>query len=89
MSQIDGTRFSIVGTHTADDLTNAFILHPIACGLAFIAGLFAIGGFVGSLVGTFVAVIAWVLTLVVMVIDFVAFGVRSVLNTRESSNFDC
>ena len=88
MSQIDGTTFSLIGTHTADDLTNAFILHPIACGLAFIAGLCAIGGFVGSLIATFIAVIAWVLTLVVMVIDFVAFGVRFISVSLEPVTFN-
>jgi len=76
MSQIDGTSFSKAGTATADSLTNAFILHPVACGLAFIAALVAIGGFIGSFVGTIIAVIAWVITLVVMAIDFAVFGVR-------------
>jgi len=75
MSQIDGTSFSLVGTDTANTLTTAFILHPIACALAFIAAICAIGGFIGSLVATFFAVIAWALTLVVMVIDFVVFGI--------------
>jgi hypothetical protein len=60
---------------TTDKLTNAFILHPIACGLSFIAALIAIGGFVGSLLGTIIAVVAWIITLVVLVIDFVVFGV--------------
>jgi hypothetical protein len=75
MASIDGGSFSVVGTHVADDLTNAFILHPIACGLAFIAALCALGGALGSLIGTLVAVVAWVITLVVMVFDFVVFGV--------------
>jgi len=75
MSQVDGTHFSRVGTDTTDALTNAFVLHPIACGLAFIAALCSIGGVIGGLVGSIVAVIAWVITLVVMVIDFVVFGV--------------
>jgi len=75
MSQIDGTTFSRAGTDTADALTRAFILHPIACGLTFIAALCAIGGLVGSLISLVIAVIAWVLTLVVMAIDFTVFGV--------------
>jgi len=75
MSEIDGTTFSRVGTATADGLTNAFILHPIACGLAFLAGLCAIGGWIGSLIATMIAVLAWIITLVVMVIDFIVFGV--------------
>jgi hypothetical protein len=75
MSQIDGTHFSRVGTDTTDALTNAFVLHPIACALAFIAALCSIGGVIGGLVGSIFAVIAWAITLVVMVIDFVVFGV--------------
>jgi hypothetical protein len=83
MSQIDGTSFHRASAGTANKLTGAFILHPIACGLAFIAGLCAVGGWVGSLVATLIAVIAWVLTLVVMVIDFVVFGVS------QTSPFAC
>jgi len=75
MSEADGTSFSRVGTATADGLTNAFVLHPVAAGLAFIAGLCAIGGWFGSLVATLIAIVAWIITLAVMVIDFVVFGV--------------
>lgn len=75
MSQIDGTSFSTAGTHAADDLTDAFILHPIACGLAFIAAICAFGGVIGSLIGTMIAMVAWIITLVVMAIDFAAFGI--------------
>lgn len=75
MSAIDGTRFSTIGTHTSDSLTNAFVLHPVACGLAFIAAICALGGVIGGLIGTIIAVIAWLITIVVMVIDFVVFGV--------------
>jgi len=75
MSKIDGTNFNHASLHTADALTNAFILHPIACGLAFIAAFCAIGGVLGSLVGTMIAIVAWIITLVVMVIDFVVFGI--------------
>jgi MFS superfamily sulfate permease-like transporter len=76
MAEIDHTSFSRAGKDSADTLTNAFILHPIACGLAFIAGVVAICGVVGSLVGSIIAVLAWIITLVVMAIDFAAFGVR-------------
>jgi hypothetical protein len=84
MSEIDGTSFSRVGTATADGLTNAFILHPIACGLAFIAGFCAFGGWVGSLIGTFLAVLAWIIALVVMVLDFVVFGVSSSIRVSNA-----
>jgi hypothetical protein len=75
MSQVDGTSFNLASTDSTNGLTNAFILHPIACGLAFIAAIFAFGGFFGSIVGILIALLAWIITFVVMVIDFVVFGV--------------
>lgn len=68
MNQADGTGFSVAAASTADGLTNAQVLHPVASALAFIAFLIAVGaGFVGSLVGGIVALVAWIVTLVVMV----------------------
>lgn len=75
MEAIDGTDFNTAGRKTANALTGAFILHPIACGLTFIAAIVAVGGIVGSLVGTILGVLAWILTVVVMAIDFAIFGV--------------
>lgn len=75
MSQVDGTSFNLASADSTNGLTNAFILHPVACGLAFIAAIFAYGGFFGSIVGIFIALLAWIITFVVMVIDFVVFGV--------------
>jgi len=75
MAAIDGNSVNAVGAHVANGLTNAFVLHPVACGLAFIAALCALGGAIGSLIGSFIAILAWIVTLVVMVIDFVAFGI--------------
>jgi amino acid transporter len=52
------------------------ILHPIACGVAFIAWLLSIGGaVVGSLFGVLAAFVAWVLCLIVMATDFSLFGI--------------
>jgi len=76
MNAIDGTGFSIAASATADGLTNTMILHPIACGLAFIAFLLSIGaGVIGSLLGAAVAALAWIITLVAMAIDFTLFGI--------------
>jgi len=76
MEQIDGTSFSEVGTATADSLTNAMILHPIACALAFLAFLVGIGaGVFGSIISSLIAAVAWIITLVVMAIDFSLFGI--------------
>jgi len=75
MAEIDHTTFTRAGTATADSLTNAFVLHPVACGLAFIATICAFGGVIGGLISTVIAILAWLITLVVMAIDFAAFGV--------------
>ena len=77
MAQVDGKGFDQTGSATADGLTNVMILHPIACGVSFIAFLISLGaGVVGSLLGAAVAALAWLITLVVMAIDFTLFGVR-------------
>jgi Na+/serine symporter len=76
MAQIDGTGFSTASGDTANALTKVMILHPIACGLAFIAFLLAIGsGFCGSLLASMVSAVTFIITLVVMATDFVAFGI--------------
>ena len=82
MSEIDGSNFDFAASHTADSLTNALILHPIACGVTFIALLLAcLPGIWGALLGSAMTALAWILTLVVMAIDFALFGV-SIQPTR-------
>ena len=78
MEEIDHTTYSTSARDSADGLTNAFVLHPVACALAFIAGLAALGGAIGGLIGTLIAALAWIITLVVMAIDFAAFGVSPI-----------
>jgi len=76
MNEIDGTSFSNAAKDTVDHLTDVMILHPIACGLAFIAFLTALGaGMIGGLFASLIAAVTWLITLVVMVIDFVLFGI--------------
>jgi predicted membrane protein len=42
------------------------ILHPIACGIAFIASIMSIGaGVLGSLSAVIVALVAWILCMIV------------------------
>lgn len=77
MSQIDGSRFNTAGTGSTTGLTKALILHPIACGLAFLAFLLAlIPGVFGALFAASMTALAWIIALVVMAIDFALFGVR-------------
>ena len=63
------------GARSADALTRAFILHPVACALAFIAAICAFFGILGGAIGSLIAAVAWIVTLVVMAIDFAAFGI--------------
>lgn len=72
----DRTQLSDIEAGTSDSLTRAMILHPIACGVSFIAWLLSIGaGVLGSLASVFAALIAWILCLIVMATDFSMFGI--------------
>jgi uncharacterized membrane protein len=52
------------------------VLHPIACGISFIAFLLAVGhGVLGSLAGAMIAFLAWILVLVSLAVDFSLFGI--------------
>jgi uncharacterized membrane protein len=76
MSQIDHTQFTTAAEDSSKALTRVMILHPVACALAFIAFLFALGaGFCGAIFASMIAAVAWLVTLVVMVTDFVLFGI--------------
>jgi len=73
---------------TARAMTKAMVLHPIAAGFNFIAFILALGaGVVGSLLASLVALLAFVITAVTVVIDFVLFGiVRSNLRNGWDSD---
>ncbi|KAF2480314.1 actin cortical patch SUR7/pH-response regulator pali [Neohortaea acidophila] len=61
---------------TSDALTSTMVLHPIECGLAFIAFVIsAFAGMFGSLFGALIALVAWILTLISLAIDFTVFGI--------------
>lgn len=76
LSIVQGTPYEDISSGTADGLTRVMVLHPIACGVAFIAFLLSIGGgIVGSLAGAIAAAVALLLTLIVMATDFTVFGI--------------
>jgi hypothetical protein len=76
MEAIDSTSYSSSAVNSADTLTSALVLHPIAAGIAFISFLISAGaGVIGSVIGAMVAFVAWAVTLVVMAIDFALFEV--------------
>lgn len=82
MNSIDGTKFSDYAVSTTSSLTKSMILHPIAAGLSFIAFMLALGaGTLGSFFASLVALLAFLVTTVAMVIDFVLFSIiRSNVN---------
>jgi type IV secretory pathway VirB3-like protein len=84
MAATDGTQFSDYAEDTTRSLTKAMILHPIACGINFIAFLLALGaGMVGSLLASLVALLAFLTTAVACIIDFVLFSIiKSNVNDR-------
>lgn len=76
MARVDHTGFDSISGGTSDAFTRIMVLHPIACGVAFIAFLASLGGAViGSLAGALAAFVAWILTIVVLATDFTLFGV--------------
>ncbi|EPE10189.1 ph-response regulator [Ophiostoma piceae UAMH 11346] len=81
--------FSSASTKAAKTLTKIMILHPIAAGVAFIAFLLALGaGVVGSFIGSLVSLVAFVITAVVLITDFVLFSIlrRHINNTSSIIN---
>ena len=65
MKSVDGTQFSEYASDTTRHLTKAMILHPIACGLNFLAFLLALGAsVVGSFLASLVALVAFIVTIV-------------------------
>lgn len=87
MAIADGTNYSDHAKSTTKALTKALVLHPIACGMNFIAFLLALGaGVVGSLLASLVALSAFIVTVVVMIIDFALFSIiKSKVNNSDAS----
>ncbi|KAI2467407.1 pali-domain-containing protein [Annulohypoxylon bovei var. microspora] len=85
---VTGLSFSDAATDSAKALTRVMILHPIATGLVFIAFLFAAGaGVVGSFLGSLVALLAFLVTLVALICDFVAFAiVKNEINNADNGS---
>ncbi len=76
MTDTEGTQFSTASVDSTKVLTKVMILHPIATGIAFIAFLLTLGaGVIGSLFASIVSLIAFVITVVVLITDFVLFSI--------------
>jgi len=89
MRSIDGaTEYSDYAEDTTRALTKVMILHPIAAGINFIAFVLALSaGTIGSLLASLVALLAFLVTAVACIIDFVLFSiVRSNINDNGTSS---
>lgn len=76
MEEIDQVSYGTASIDTSKALTRVMILHPVACGLAFIAFLLALGaGVIGALMASLISAITFIVTIVAMACDFVAFGI--------------
>ncbi|RCI08974.1 hypothetical protein L249_5031 [Ophiocordyceps polyrhachis-furcata BCC 54312] len=76
MHDIDGTDFSSAAENTSKGLTRVMILHPVATGLCFVAFLLCLGsGIIGSVLASVFSLLAFIVTVVAMACDFVAFGI--------------
>jgi hypothetical protein len=66
----------------ADRASKALILHPIACGIAFIAQIIALGSKqFGFLFASLIVFLAFLVSLAAMALDFALFGVvRNAIN---------
>lgn len=87
MAQAEGTSFSTASRDATHALTKVMILHPVATFLAFVAFLLALGaGLCGSLLAALTSLLAFVVTAVSLICDFVLFGiVRDKVNGGEGS----
>jgi hypothetical protein len=88
MNSVENTKFSDYAESTTRGLTKAMVLHPVACGLNFIGFMLALGaGFVGSFLASMVALLAFLVTCVILIIDFVLFSiVKSNINDDGSGS---
>ena len=73
---------------SADRASKALILHPIACGLAFIAQIVALASVqFGFLFASLIVFLAFLVSLVCMVLNFAIFGiVRNTINSNVAGS---
>jgi len=88
VASADKTNFNDASENTSKALTRVMILHPILCGMAFIAFLLALGsGICGALLAALVSALTWALSVVVLATDFTLFGIiRNHVNGRSDNS---
>lgn len=89
MFEADGTQFEDYQEVVTFRLTRVMILHPVATGICFIAFLVSIGaGIVGSFLASLLAALAFLTTLLVLICDFVLWGIIKLEVDRNSAGSD-
>jgi uncharacterized membrane protein len=74
VEQLDGVTMSSSTATATHNLSRALILHPIACGVAFLSFLTALASHrIGFLFSSLIAFVALVITMIAMIIDWVNF----------------
>lgn len=89
LSRLGGAIGGVAYENTsADRATKGFILHPIACGLAFIAQIVALASVqFGFLFASLIVFLAFLVSLVCMVLNFAVFGiVRNHINSNVAGS---
>ena len=73
---IDNTSFSTAAYDTSKALTNVMVLHAVATGLTFISFLICLGhSCVGSFIASIISAIAFIVTAVALICDFVGWSI--------------
>ncbi|PKS07558.1 hypothetical protein jhhlp_006162 [Lomentospora prolificans] len=87
MESVDGTEVASYSETTTKALTRVMVLHPVAAGLCFIAFILTLGaGAFGSFVASLIAFTAFLVTAIVMICDFVLFGIlKADINENDDS----
>jgi len=88
MSQVDGPGFQLAHPDAINNLTDGFVLHPIAAFVAFVAFVIAlIPVWLMSLLGALTALLAFFLSVIVMAIDFAVFKpIKDAVNSDGSGS---
>jgi len=88
MAAVEQSNFNDAAENTSKALTRVMVLHPVACALSFIAFLLALGsGFIGAIFAAVVSTLAFLITVVVLATDFVAWGiVKNKVNDNKNSD---
>ncbi|KAI5462406.1 actin cortical patch SUR7/pH-response regulator pali [Mariannaea sp. PMI_226] len=81
------TYFSNADEDAVKALTKIMVLHPVACGLSFIAFLVCLGaGVVGSLIASLMSALTFLVTIVALACDFGLFAlIRHKVNDNDVS----